>query len=795
MLRNYLTTVLRILRRQRGYALITVGGLALAMAVCVLTITWAQYEFSFDKFHKNGREIYRFVAEERREQLYRYPGAPVPLAPALAQSLPEVRRAVRLTIRWKERVESPKTVSFENRICQAEPSLLEMFDFPLIQGDPRTALADVDSAVLSESAARQLFGTADPVGQTIYLLDKKVPTKITGVMRDVPKTSHLQFDIVVPLKSIDVWYSEYKDLNIWDDWRYANYPLYVQLSPGADLKTVEGKAAAIVKDRNPKATYKLWLQPLFDAHLGSRDFNAMGLSNIKPLGLGQVRLFLIVSFVVLLMAAINYTNLATARSLKRIKEIGIRKVNGARRTDVARQFLGESVVLAFLALAGGLVLIALLFPLFKTMTGRELDLALIPKLPLALSLLGLTVVTGLASGVYPAFFASSFAPVRALKDDVRPSRGSFVNLRRGLVAVQIVGSATLIVVTAVFLLQMHFIKTKDLGFDPKNILDVPFPDSDHLGAFKNDLLRNPRILAVADGLPPTLGAQGHRLDGSQISWEGKPADLRVPMDFIFTDEDYVKTYRMNMAQGRFFSKEFPSDKNAFVLNESAVRAMNVGNPIGLTFTMGRRKGPIVGVIKDFHLGTLRAKIGPAVFLYSSFNSLAIRIDPKNTPETIRWVETTWKSYIKEIPFESEFLEDKIGRMYEADRNAARLVSLFGLLSLIISSLGLFGLTSFMAEQKTKEIGIRKVLGATVPAIVRFMSREFAILVGTAIVLAIPLSFYVSSRWIETYAYRIGLAWWIFAGSGIAVAAVTLLTIGWRSVRAAVINPVETLRYE
>ena len=795
MLKNYLKTTLRLFRRHRGYAVITVGGLALAMAVCILTITWAQYEFSFDRFHKNGRDIFRFIAEEKREQVYRYDGAPVPLGPVIEKTLPEVLQAVRLSMYPNNRIESPKTVSFKNRTILADPSFFSLFSFPLVQGDPRTALLDAQSVVVTESAARQFFGAADPIGQTLHFLDKKVPMKITGVMKDMPRTSLLQCDFVGPIRVIDVWYSEYKGLKIWDEWAYASYSLYARLAPDADPKAVEAKVAAIVKERNPKADYKLSLQPLFQAHLQSSGFTRMGLSNTTPLDISQVRIFLLISFVVLLMAAINYTNLATAQSLKRSREIGVRKVNGASRGDIARQFLGESLLLAFVALIGALLLVALLLPMFKSIFGREMDIALVPKIPLALSLISLTLFAGLVSGIYPAFFVSSFTPVKALKEKFRPARSSFINLRRGLVATQIIGSATLIVVTAVFLLQIRFIETKDLGYDRKNILVTRFPDGEHLGAFKDDISRHPGVLSVADGLEPTLGAQGHRMDGNRFSWEGKSPEANVPMDFIFVDEDYLKTYKMTMAEGRFFSKDFPSDNKNYVLNEAAVRAMGLTDPIGKTFKLRKDSGRIIGVIKDFHLGTLRAKIGPAIFLYSPFQNLAIRLDPRQTQDVIRFIATTWKSYIKEIPFEYSFLEDRLSRMYETDRNAARIILLFGLLSLTISCLGLFGLISFMAEQKTKEIGIRKVLGATVPAILKFMSREFATLVGLAIVLAFPIAFMISSSWLGNFAYRIDLAWWIFAGSGAVVFAITLLTMTWRSLRAATANPVDSLRYE
>jgi putative ABC transport system permease protein len=791
MLNSYLKTFLRNLFRDKLHSAISIGGLAVAMAVAVLTMTWAQYEFSYDRFHRNGRDIYRFISELKDNKYFR---SPFPLGPALEEALPEVLHAVRILIDRPPRLESSRIVNFDSMIFLVDPSFLTVFDFPLIQGDSQTALSDPSSVILTESAARLFFGTEDPIGQTLLARKTKIPLKVTGVMKDVPKTSHLSFDIIAPITVLGLWNSGMLPKDYYaDNWSSLSFQTYVQLDPGTDIQALEAKIARLVRDKDPNVDFALSLQPLFRIHLYSGD-----ISWSSPPDIDQVRIFLLISLVVLLMGIINYVNLATARSLRRAREIGVRKVNGAIRSQIAIQFLGESILLAFIALAGAIVLVLLTLPSFQAFSGRDLDLSLIPKIPLVLSLLGMTVFTGLASGLYPAFFVSSFSPVKALKERYRSSSRSFVNLRRILVTVQIFSSAVLIVIIAVFLLQLRYIAHKDLGYDPRNIVIVPlynYDDDQHSLAVKNDLLQHTSILSVADGLTPSMSSLVHRVSGDRITWEGKSPDVIISMDHLFVDADYAKTYGLTIKSGRFFSKEFAADRQNFVVNESAVRAMGLEDPIGKTMGFGRIKGRIIGVVKDFNMRTLRAKIIPTVLTNSAFSLLSIRVDPTRIPEAVEYIGATWKAYYPERTVNYSFLEDILSRMYDDDRKAARIVTLFGGLSLALSCLGLFGLISFLAEQKTKEIGIRKVLGASLPSIVQFMSKEYSALIFLTIVISWPVSFVITKNWLSGFAYRIQLDWWIFAASGLLVFAFTWMTMGWRAAQAAAANPVDSLRYE
>ena len=801
MLRNYLKSAFRNLGRKKGYALITIGGLAVAMAVCFLTVVWAQYEVSFDRFHSRIEDLYRFVIDERTEtERQVYPAAPVPLAAILRDSFPEVRSVAIVQYAGPTvRLASSKTIDFKSSVYLTDPSFLEMFDFPLTEGDRRTALGDVGSIVLTESTARKFFGEDDPMGQTLLALDDKIPMKVTGILRDIPETSHLRFDVLTPSSSSRLWWDRENKYKIFEDWRFRD-AMYLLLTPGTDRSAFEAKVAAVVKERAPRSMdFSLSLQPLKDIHLRS-DFTVPFFQDDELAGgkihLRGIRTFLLVSLAVLLTACINSTNLATARSLRRAREIGIRKTNGALRRDIVRQFLGESLVQAFVAFIAAAALAWLLFPVLRSLTGRTFDLRLLALGRLLLSLTGIVLLTGIASGAYPALFVSAFAPVKALKKSFRPDRRTFVNFRRALVAVQIVCSATLIVVTSIFILQLRYLRTKDLGFDRRNLVTFPLMMRKQFDGFKAELLRNPSILGVAAGFSPTLGTDGHVKEKSELSWEGKSAGTEVAMDWIFVDEDYARTYGLEIAQGRFFSKDFPGDKKAFVINESAARAMGLKDPVGKLFSWGNeRKGEIIGIIKDFHTGTLKAKIGPMFFVCSPNIEVTVRIDPRRRTEALQAVAATWSKFVPHRPFEYRFLEEALDEMYRDDRRSGRIISLFGFLSISISCLGLFGLVAFMAEQRTKEIGIRKVLGASAGRIVRLMSAEFAALVGIAVVIAWPIGHYLAGQWLGGFAYKIRLSWWIFAGSGLLILTLTLLTTGLRAVMAARADPVQSLRYE
>ena len=797
---TYLIIALRKIRRQKEYAVLTIGSLALALAVGLLTIGWVQYETSYDGFHKNAPTIHRFLYQWTRGSNITETTTSVPYALPfiIKETFPEVVAASRvMKIRPGTRLESPKLIDYRASVAFVDPDFLTMFDFPLVKGDPRTAFVNSKSVLLTESAAGKFFGADEPVGKILLSQESKVPLMVTGVLKNIPETSHLDFDLLMGMSDLSLWYED----NLKpDDWLRLHTDLYVQLAPGTNIAALENNVTRLANDRNPKAGPRLLLQPLREIHLRSDRLRSF-LSDRRrdTVTMLHIRIFLFVALAVLFMGCINYVNLATARALKRAKEIAVRKVNGAGKADLIKQFLGESVLFAFVALAVAFFLAALIgLPILRRLTGLSFDLALLDKGRLLLAFLGLTLLTGLLSGLYPAFFVSSLPSVNALKECFKHRRLTSIYFRRLLVAVQIVCSATLISVIAVLVLQLRYMDRKDLGFKRDSLLvirnDVGL---DRIASLKSDLLSHSTVRGVATGFLPTMGEAGHLIQNQEnLSWEGKSPEAQIQMDWQFVDEDYLKTYGLELVQGRFFSKDILSDKKNYVLNETAVRAMGIKDPVGKLFGVNGRSGQIIGVIKDFHVGTLKAEIRPMYFSYASgYFSLVVQIDIRNTAAAIGHIAAIMKKYDPDRPLEYSFLDEILRRMYNGERRNARLISIFGIISVVISCLGLFGLISFMAEQRTKEIGVRKVLGASVIRIIRMMSTEFALLVIIAVVVAVPLGYAIASRWLAEFAYRINLSWWIFAGAGLIVFALTLATMGLRTVQAARANPVNSLRYE
>jgi len=789
--------------RHKGFAVLAIGSMALALAVAMLTLGWARYELSYDRFHRRADSLYRFIYKSGKDDVgLSTPGVPNALRLTIKDIFPEVVAASPLVkVRSGSRLESPTCLDFKSSIAFVGPEFLTMFDFPLVAGDPRSALDKPKSILLTESAARKFFGTADPLGRLILAQDTRTPFLVTGVLRDIPETSHLDFDFLAPFSDLPLWYGPAPKP---DDWAGIYTDLYVQLAPGANPQALAARVTKLADERNPrakggKATYLL--QALTDIHLHSEDSPGFRLSDRRRdvMTPGQIRAFLLVALIVLVMGGINYVNFVSARALNRIKEVGIRKVNGAGRADIFRQFMGESVVHAFLALAAAAVLVAVAgLPILRRLTGLALDPRGLDFGPLALIMAGATLATGILTGIYPALFLSAVPSASALKKEIPQAGPSARNIRRILIGVQVFASTALICVLAVLVLQIRYIDRKDLGYKRESLVIVRNELSrDQLAVVKRDLLSQPSIRGVATGFLPTMSERGHFIqDENTISWEGKPADARIQMDWHFVDEEYAKTYGLTLVQGRFFDAAMPTDKSNYVLNETAVRAMNLKDPVGKSFRVGPREGRIIGVVHDFHAGTLRAPIRPMYFAYASgYFGVVVQIDTARTAEAIGHLSRVMKGILPDQPLDYMFLDDALRRMYEGERRNARLAFAFSLMSLVISGLGLFGLVSFMAERRTKEIGVRKVLGASSSRILLMMTGEFMTLALISVIAAIPLAYALSARWLSGFAYRIPLSWWVFVGSGAAVLILTLAAMSWKTARAARVNPVQSLRYE
>ena len=802
LLWNYFKIAGRKVRRQKGYSAIAIGSLALAMAVGLLILVWVHYEFSYDRFHRNAASTYRVICTMKS-----WEGStvftPNALFFAVKESFPEVRAVTRITKSPSgTRFETPNIIDYKSSTLFVDPAFLTMFDFPLVKGDPRTVLDSPRSVVLTESAAKKFFGADDPVGKILLAEDSKIPLAVRGILKDIPEISHLDIELMMPMTDRTLSKSGTPKP---DDWTYVEPALYVQLTPGTDIAALEGRLTRLFNEHLPEEKARISLQRLTDIHL--RSGGIVGGSYLArpriPVSLGQIRMFLLVALIVLLMGMVNYVNLATARSLKRMREIGVRKVIGARKGDIVRQFLGESVLCSLAALGAAIVLAAGLgLPLLRRLSGLSFDPSSLPLVRILLESSGLALVIGLAAGLYPALFVSSFAPQKALKETYVAARPALIHFRRALIAVQIVCSAVLISVVSVLVLQIRYIDRKDLGFKRDSLLTIDTPiDRNRFSTFKNELLSHPAVRGVTTGFLPLMGARGHFIQGKDLWWEGKSPDTLVFMDFHFVGEGYLRTYGLELVAGRFFSKDFPSDKTNYVLNESAVKAMGLTDPIGKRFRalgVGRQpvEGQIIGIVKDFHAGTLKAKIMPMYFVYfEGFLRATVQFDPKNVAAAIAHIEAIVRKFVPERPLEYEFLDESLRSIYRKERLTARILSVFGAVSILISCLGLFGLMSLLAEQRTKEIGVRKVLGASVARIIGFMSADFAALIALAVVLAVPVGYFLSAQWIDDFAYRIRLSWWIFAGSGLLVIFLAMAAVGLRILKAARANPVESLRYE
>jgi putative ABC transport system permease protein len=783
MFKNYLKVALRNLRKQKAYSIINIVGLAAGMAVCILILLWVNDETSYDRFNANADQIYRVCFSDLWSgNRVKFSSTPTGIGPAIEQDFSEVIDSARLYRMGHILISHERKRIVEDYVYFADPSLFEIFSFPFVRGDASSALDDPRSVVISEQAAVKYFGRSDPIGKTLTL-GSSTDFLVTGIFRDIPKNSHLRFEIALPfayLKELGI------DLQQWTNWAYYTYILLHPESPVIeDRRLTEYYQSHVSSFEN----VQMHLVPLKDIHLHSQAIGGIGADgDIK-----YVVVFSLIAFFVLFIACINFMNLSTAKSGIRAREIGIRKVVGARRQDIVRQFFGESVLQAFISLFFALLLVKALLPLFNQITAKELSLNLTVDAFLYLGLLGIALFTGILSGIYPALFLSSFHPVAVLKgsDSTRARAGAV--FRKVLVVTQFSLSIILIIGTLIIHNQIQFMREKKLGFDQDRLVVFSLTRSlmDNCNAFKQEMLRNPGILQA------TLASSRQFHSTPSDLWRGDSADKNVRVFLNNVDEDYLETFGMEMAEGRFFSRDFSDDKSNFVLNETAVKAMGLEDPVGMSLTLNRRKGTVVGVIKDFHFETLNRKIGPLCLFApkEGFRYLFAKVRPQNLDASIRFMESVWKKFEPHYPFRYQFFDDDFDNLYRSEQRIGTVVKYFSMLAVLISCLGLFGLAAFMAERRTKEIGIRKILGATVPSIVCLMSKDFLLLVAAANIVAWPVSYFIMGKWLENFAYRIDIALWIFALAATLALFIAFVTITFQTVRAATANPANSLRYE
>ena len=794
MLKNYLKTTFRHMKRNKVYSFINIAGLAVGLACFVLILLFVRFELSFDNFHENGDQIYRFY-KKREVAGTSYMGnsyfmtTPAILAPTLKETFPEVVNTTRLNEAENTLLAYETKQLYEDGIY-ADNEFLNIFTFPLVRGSKADALTEPYSIILTKRLAQKIFGSGDPLGKSLRIPEQENDYKITGIMKDVPDNSHLKFSFIISFLSL-----KNRNRN-FNDWYRNSYFTYVQLQEGTDSREFEKKIAVFLDRYAPKrlAHYTGYLQPLGRAHLYSHfNFDPAVTGDIK-----NIYLYSAIAFIILLIACVNYMNLSTARSSQRAKEVGMRKVVGASRREIIRQFLGESTLTAFLALLLGLFLVKIALPMFNSFLGQTTPFDLSESPFLILAILIVILFVGLFSGSYPALFLSSFRPVQILKGVAgRAKKGA--GLRNGLVTFQFSISVILIVCTIVVYSQLQFIRHKDPGYNREQVVVVPLRDirrGEKLEVIINLLNKNPNVLGVSASshLPIAIG---NRTTVTVLNSEGEK--VKTSMYYALVDFDFLDVFDIKLKAGRNFSRDFSTDpEDAVIINETAAERLGWKDPLGKSCSIQRDwDQKVIGVVKDFHFQSYHLDIEPMALLMKGFwaSYLYVKIRTTDIPRTIAHIRKVYDEHKIHHAFDYYFLDDAFNKAYITEQKFGTLFKIFSVLAVFISALGLFGLASFSAEQKIKEIGIRKVLGASAFNITFLLSRQFMRWILIANLISWPIAYYVMNRWLQSFAYRTSLQVWIFAlAAGLALL-IALATVSYQSIKAASANPVDSLRYE
>ena len=801
MLKNYIKLAFRNFRKHLSFSLINAAGLAVGMACCILIMLFVLDELSFDRFHENHDRIYRVTRKWFNEDgvvnLHLGHVAP-PIGPLLKSDFPELSAVTRLH-RLGRLIMGNGTVFFEEAgFFFAEPELFDIFSFEMTAGDPATALRDPFSMVITEAAVEKYFGGENPMGKSLSIRvdDQGADMMITGITKPMPHNSHFHADFLGSFSTYEAVAGQEELQN----WMSNNFATYLLLPEHYDVdKLKAGLDPFIDRHMSPGRSEitKLELQRLTDIHLRSHlDSELEANSDIM-----YVTVFSLIALFILLIACVNFMNLSTARSAHRAREVGMRRVAGAHKKQLIPQFLSESVLMAFFSLLAALAIVLAVLPAFNRFVERDLSLNILGNGALFLGLFVITVFVGLVSGIYPALFLSSFKPVRVLKGDLGRGKKAF-SFRTVLVVFQFATCITLIICVGVVSGQLDFMRSRELGFDEEHVVVLPGSSAvaGNLESFKSRLLRNPGVLSVsaAKRVPSgrLLDSAGARVLSGGTS---RPVSFRIAQ--LRVDADYIPTFRMEMAAGRNFSKQMGTDfDQAFILNEAAVRRIGWISPeeaVGQGFGYGRRSGKIIGVVRDFHFESLHQEIAPIVMFLStiSLDQIAVRISPQNIPRTLAFLQEVWAEVRPDYPFSYYFIDENFDRLYRSEEKLQSIFSVFAFLSVFIGCLGLFGLAAYSAERRTREIGIRKVLGASTPGIAFLLSREFTKWVLLSNVIAWPLAYVVMARWLRNFAYRAPLDIGMFFLSGVLAWAVAFLTVGYQALKASATDPAVTLKYE
>jgi len=790
MFKNYLKTALRNLIKNKVYSLITVSGLVIGMTCFIIISLFIRYELSYDSFHRKAGRIYRLGQFEEGKP---FSGAPASLGPAFVRDFKEVVDCVRISETsynvLKINIRYGQKSFYESRFFMADPSIFNVFTFPLLKGDPGTVLSDPNSVVITEAMAKKYFGNEEPLGKTL-IYDNRFSFTVSGVAEEVPLNSHFHFDFLVSFENLGRFLGD----SYLTNWSASNFVTYFLLEENASHEVLLQKAVSNAKKYPLRETYfkRLFLEPLREIHL------AANRKDFEP-AFDKKYIYLIGSagLIILFIACINFINLSTARSAKRAKEVSLRKVVGAKRSQLVKQFLSESLLMSLIALTGALILSVIVLHWVNSLAGSKIEFSYF-SIDLIIILTVTFLIVGIASGSYPALIVSAFQPATVLKGAGRAGKNSPF-MRKLLVVLQFTMSVILIIGTLIMRDQIEYLKNKELGWNRKHVFNIQIYEEEvrrNYEVLKSEFLKLPGVTGTsASVFRPNKLRFRH---GAR--WEGKRGNETTWVWVLYVDHDFIKTFDIDIIDGRDFSRDISTDeKGPYILNEAAVKKIGRESPLGKKFTAFGDEGigPIIGVVRDFHFRSLHHGIEP-ILLYINperFEFLSVRINSVNLSETLDNIENIWEEVLPGKPFNYYFIGEDYDNLYRSETVMSRVIGCFTMLSIFIACLGLLGLAAFMAEQRTKEIGIRKVLGASVSSVILMLSKQYLKWVVIANLIAWPLAYFIVDSWLQNFTYRISVSIWTFFLSGILSMVITFLTVSYQLARAAKTNPVETLQYE
>ncbi|MFC1887210.1 ABC transporter permease [Candidatus Cloacimonadota bacterium] len=783
MFKNYLKIAFRNLFRQKVFSAINIIGLAIGLACGILLSLWIFDEMSYDKFHENGDHIYRILETQTYSaQSMQVAVTPVPLAEAIKNDFPEIIYAARYDNNPRQELKVGDKKVPDNDAAFVDPDFFRMFTFPVIEGSS-TPFLENNSIVLTKETAEKLFGEEEAIGKFVTAYNKDL--QVTAIIDNVPVNSHLRFDFLVPFQLL---VERNPDL---DSWGSNSIHTYIQLQVNVNSAQMSGKIKGFLKEHNEGGSSDLYLQSIKDTYLHSvglvADFGGMG-------DFRYIILFGIIAVFIIVISSVNFISLSTARYTKRAKEVGLRKVVGSNRKQLISQFLCESMLLLIIALLISLIFVELCLPAFNNIAAKELSILYLLKPIMLIGLVVFVLIIGFLTGIYPAFLLSSFKPVKALKgSQITGSKGS--TFRKIMVVTQWSLSIILIIGTLMISKQLQFMKNKKLGFEKEQIVYSGIPGIDNLAAVKEELLKNPNV----ENVSATMALPHNIMNSSSGAvWEGQADDVSFLLHYNIVDYGMIETFKIEMVDGRSLAEEYSDAENfGIVLNEEAVKQMGLEDPVGKEFTMWSMQGQIVGIMKDFHFKPLHNPIEPMIFMVvpQYLRYLVVRIAAEDQENTLAFLEETVAKFDQENSYKFRFFDDRYDNMYRAEQQMGIVLKIFTGLAIFIACLGLFGLSAFMTQQRTKEIGIRKVLGAGIPNIIIILSKEFTKWVIIANIIACPIAYYIINKLFQNFAYHVDISYIIVGITIFSSIIVAVLTVSFQTVKAATSNPVNALKYE